>query len=147
MAGTLWLPPAVRERIVDRAREGAPEEVCGVLGGRRTADGDPTVAVERADPVPNVASAPRTTYELDPAAQLEAMRGVEAEGLTVVGFYHSHPEGPRRPSATDEARATWPGRSYLIVALDGPEPSVGSWRWTGERFVEERVRVGDGPSA
>lgn len=159
MAGTLKLPPAVRDRIVDHAHEGAPEEVCGVLGGRRTdgegdadgdpdadadangGDGDPTVAVERAAPVPNVADAPRTTYELDPAAQLDAMRGIEDEGLAVVGFYHSHPEGPRRPSATDEARATWPDRSYVIVALDGPQPFVGSWRWTGERFVEERVRV------
>lgn len=135
---TLRLPSTVRDRIVARARDGAPEEVCGVLGGRD--DGD-VATVTRAEPVPNVADAPRTTYELDLGAQLEAMRAVEDDGEAVVGFYHSHPAGPRSPSATDEAHATWPDRSYLIVALDGDEPFVGSWRWTGERFVEERVRV------
>jgi len=143
---TLRLPSTVRDRIVARARDGAPEEVCGVLGGRRegageTGSADGGATVTRAEPVSNVADAPRTAYELDPGRQLDAMRAVEDDGEAVVGFYHSHPAGPRSPSATDEARATWSDRSYLIVALDGEEPFVGSWRWTGERFVEERVRV------
>ncbi|WP_254536898.1 desampylase [Halomarina litorea] len=135
---TLELPAEVYDAVVAHAREGAPEEVCGVLGGRREAG---TCRVSRAERVPNVASTPETRYQLDPGDQLAAMRAVEDADGEVVGFYHSHPRGPRRPSATDEAQATWPDASYVIVSLDGTAPFVGSWRWTGERFEEEAVRV------
>ena len=136
--GVLVLPTPVRDDLFTHARVGAPAEVCGVLGGTRE---EATVRVETSVRVPNVAAAPEWRYELDPEAQLRAMRTVEERGLDVVGFYHSHPEGPRRPSATDEAQATWPGASYVIVALGGGDPFVGSWRWTGGSFEEERVRV------
>lgn len=135
---TLELASGVREAMVADARAGAPAEVCGVLGGSRAVD---PRRVERAEPVPNVARESDRRYELDPEAQLRAMEGFEADGLDVVGFYHSHPRGPRRPSATDEAQATWPDASYAIVSLGDEHETVGSWRWTGERFEPERVRV------
>lgn len=154
----------------DAASGGASEaaaEVCGVLGGRvetgraneggvGDADGndggpgnendlgggdDETVArVTAVRRVPNVDDDPRFRYELDSAATVEAIDALEAEGLTHVGFYHSHPEGPRGPSRTDEARATWPGYVYLIVSL-GAEPTIGAWRWSGEAFVQLPVAV------
>lgn len=141
---TLLLDPSVRDAVVTHAREGAPEEVCGVLGGTYGArgDGDPSHA-RTARRVPNVAATPRTRYELDPAAQFRAMEAVEDDGEAVVGFYHSHPRGPSRPSATDEALATWTGYSYVIVSFDGSAPEVGSWRWTGEGFERERVETAD----
>ena len=98
-------------------------------------------AVERAVPTENVADSPRTTYAIDPEEQLEIMDELDDAGLDVVGFYHSHPQGPDRPSTTDEAQATWAGHSYLIVSLSGAEPTVGCWRWTGERFEAEEIRV------
>jgi proteasome lid subunit RPN8/RPN11 len=36
--------------------------------------------------------------------------------MTVVGFYHSHPDHPPSPSATD-AECAWPGYVYLICSL------------------------------
>lgn len=133
----LRLDPTVREAIVDHAREGAPAEVCGVLGGSH---GDAESAATTSERAENVAANPRTRYELAPAEQLRLMDGIEEQGDDVVGFYHSHPAGPPGPSETDAAQATWEGYSYVIVDLSG-EPSVGSWRWTGERFAEERVEV------
>ncbi|MFB6184596.1 MAG: desampylase [Haloarculaceae archaeon] len=123
------------DAVVDHAHEGAPEEVCGVLGGT---DGDAArvTTVRRAA---NVAASPRTAYALDPGEQLAAMESIEAAGDDVVGFYHSHPDGPAGPSRTDAERATWPGASYVIVVLDGAHPFVGSWRWTGDGFDGERV--------
>ncbi|WP_380677138.1 desampylase [Salinigranum sp. GCM10025319] len=120
------------DRLLDHARQGAPEEICGVLGGR---DGRVTTA----EPVPNVASDPERRYELDPAATIDAIDRVEASASTEhLGFYHSHPRGPPDPSATDEAEATWPGYVYCIVSV--PDASLSAWRWTGERF--ERLSVG-----
>jgi proteasome lid subunit RPN8/RPN11 len=131
------------ERLIDHARDGAPAEVCGVLGGTTGEDeGEDDAGERRVDaalPVENVADRPRTRYELDPAEQLERIEAIEAEGGDVAGFYHSHPTGPAKPSATDSAQATWPGASYVIVDLR--DERVGAWRWTGEAFAAETVRV------
>jgi proteasome lid subunit RPN8/RPN11 len=133
------LVSGVRDDLLAHAREGSPEEVCGVLGGVRPDANDEEFVVETARRVPNVAASPRTEYTLDPGAQLEAMAAIEDAGRDVVGFYHTHPRGPLQPSATDEARATWPGYAYVVVVPD--EGLVGCWRWTGERFEREDVVV------
>lgn len=126
-----------RTAILARARDGAsdsvPREVCGVLAGHRADEASGADVVVRADPVPNVAADPRTEYELDPAAAVETIDALEAEGLDVVGFYHSHPESDPRPSRTDEARASWTGYVYLLCHPDG---RLNAYRWTGERFEE-----------
>lgn len=133
------LPRAVYDGLVDHAVEGAPEEVCGVLGGAFDDDTSVVQSYRRAE---NAADTPRTEYAIDPTEQLELIEAIEADGQAVAGFYHSHPAGPPHPSETDAARATWPGLSYVIVALDGQHPYVGSWRWDGEaeRFEPEVVR-------
>ena len=159
----LLVTPAVREALFTHAREGAesddgPAEVCGVLGGdadatpapgaeatSQTAGDGPVARVETIEQVPNVADDPRYRYALDPQATLDAIDTIETSDGDHLGFYHSHPEGPRGPSRTDEARATWPGYVYLIVSL-GAEPTVGAWRWTGERFVQLPVGVAGGRS-
>jgi proteasome lid subunit RPN8/RPN11 len=132
----LELTRGVYDAVIDHAREGRPREVCGVLGGEA---GDPALARthRRAE---NAAADPRREYRIDPGEQLALLEAVETAG-DVVGFYHSHPAGPPRPSPTDEARAAWEGYSYLIVAMDGEHPYVGSWRWTGEAFEREAVAV------
>jgi len=141
----LTLSRAAYDRVVEHARDGAPEEVCGVLGGPEEGDGgapnDGGRRVTTALPVANVADDPRSRYELDPEEQLRRIEAIEDGGGSVVGFYHSHPRGPAGPSETDRALATWPGTSYVIVSLAGDEPAVGSWRWTGERFAAEPVAV------
>lgn len=137
----LTLSPAACSAIVEHAEEGAPEEVCGVLAGRRN-DDEGVAHVGAVRRVPNVASHPLTEYHLDPEAHLAAIEELEADDRAVVGFYHSHPAGPSHPSPTDEARATWPGYVYVIVSLDGTA-DVGAWTWTGERFEEKPLRVTD----
>jgi len=138
-ADALGLPPAVRDALLDHAREGAdrdsPEEVCGVLAGRR--DPDRATATRR---VPNVADRPRSRYELDPEATMAAVDAVESAGDEVVGFYHSHPESAPIPSATDRERATWTGYVYAIVS---PPDSIRAYRFTGDGFDELAVQVDD----
>ncbi len=125
------------DEIIEHAREGKPHEICGVLGGDR---GEEEGRVEFTRRVENVSETPRVNYLMEPEDQLEAIDDVEDDG-DVVGFYHSHPEGPESPSETDAARANWPGHSYVIVSLGPDEPHVGSWLWTGEDFETEEVVV------
>ncbi len=127
--------------IVSHAYDGGEEEVCGVLAGPQGAGADPSRVTRRYEAT-NVADAPRTRYLIDPEEQLELMERAEDDDLDVVGFYHSHPTGPTRPSETDAVRATWLDRSYVICALDG-HPFVGSWRWRGDAagFEQETVAL------
>lgn len=134
----LELSRSCYDEIVDHAREGTPEEVCGVLAG--ATDGD-RARVETTVPAPNAADHPRTTYRIDPEELFAIVEGVEDRGRAVVGFYHSHPGGPRRPSPTDVARATWTDHVYLIVSLGGDWPFLDAWVWDGEGFENEPVRV------
>lgn len=150
----IQVPADCRTEMVAHAREGAPREVCGLLGGSFGADRSRVASVHRAE---NVAALPRTEYEVDPEAAYRILERLESEGGELVGFYHSHPSVPARPSATDAARAYWPDRSYVIVSLDDGEEGggegagrgdeegieVGSWRWRGEEFEREAVRITD----
>jgi len=128
--------PEAYKEILEHAREGKPHEVCGVLGGVRE-DGEAQVEYVRR--VENVSETPQVNYLMEPEDQLESIDEVEERGYEVVGFYHSHPEGPEQPSETDAARANWPGHSYVIVSLGPEEPFTGSWLWTGEGFEKEEV--------
>ncbi|MFB6219856.1 MAG: desampylase [Halolamina sp.] len=135
----LVLPGRVRAEILTHAERGGDEEICGVLAGEY---GEKRSRVTAAHPTENVAESPRKRYRIDPEELLATIEAIEADADEVVGFYHSHPHGPEQPSATDTDRATWSGYSYVICSLAG-EQSLGSWRWTGERFAAEEIRSVD----
>lgn len=128
---TLSFSPSAYDALFSHAREGTHEEICGVLSGRNS-------TVSTVHRVPNVADSPRTRYELDPEKQLEAIERAESEG-ELIGFYHSHPDGPAEPSATDRKQATWPDAYYVIVSV--PDETVSAWYWTGKEFTEESVEL------
>lgn len=132
----LTLPHRVHDGIVRHAD--GEHEVCGVLAGDY--DADESRATDR-HPATNAAATPATRYRIDPEELLGILEAIEADGRDVVGFYHSHPNGPPEPSETDAERATWTGYSYVICTPDDP-PSLGSWRWDGSTFQRERVAVG-----
>ena len=66
-------------------------------------------------------------------------------GLDLLGFYHSHPDHPARPSQYDLDHA-WPFFSYVIVSvMAGEDKLLTSWRLKDDRsaFDEETVTNGD----
>lgn len=119
------------EDVLEHAQDDIPREACGILAGRRS---DDRWLVQRALRLENVATTPRITYAFDPEEQFAVMETLEEHGQSVVGFYHSHPAGPQRPSETDHDRATWTDHYYLIVSLARRPPVLDAWRWTGEEF-------------
>jgi proteasome lid subunit RPN8/RPN11 len=137
------LVETARESIVGHARDAAPAEACGLLGGRP--DENPVVTAAIA--TPNVATEPRTRYEIDPEALLAGQEAFEDAGLDLVGFYHSHPEGPDGPSETDRELAQWGGTHMLIVSLSGPEPAVGAWHYDDGAFRSTTLDVIPAPAS
>jgi proteasome lid subunit RPN8/RPN11 len=55
---------------------------------------------------------------------LRVMKEARKEGLDIIGFYHSHPDHPARPSEKDKkwGGETWPGVAHLILAVAKGEP-------------------------
>jgi proteasome lid subunit RPN8/RPN11 len=103
----------------DHARRGYPYEVCGVLVGRRDADVtvDSVIAVENRE-----REAPRVRYEIAPEDLFRIQRESREKRLDIVGFYHSHPDHPPRPSETDRriaAEGLSDGVVHVVVAVDG----------------------------
>jgi proteasome lid subunit RPN8/RPN11 len=97
------------------ARDAYPDEGCGVLVGRSGSDGGvEVVEVSRGRNL--VTDRSRDRYELDPGAIVSAERSARASGLDVVGFWHTHPDHPARPSGFDTERA-WPDYLYVICAV------------------------------
>jgi proteasome lid subunit RPN8/RPN11 len=132
---------AVRAVVESTARAAYPDEGCGVLVGRDDASGR---TVTRAIPAENVVDALRgTRYLIAPERLLAIEREARAGGLDVVGFFHSHPDHPARPSAFDLEHA-WPYYSYLIVSVEnGRVAGARSWRLAADRsaFDEEAIAL------
>ena len=116
-----------------------PEECCGVLIGRSS---DDTTVVERVLSVGNERQDSRhNRFLISPETVLAAHKEARALGLDVVGYYHSHPDHPARPSEFDREHA-WPGVSYLIVSVEkGSVADARSWRLADDRgkFDEEKI--------
>ena len=112
------LPKTLFTEIERHAREAYPEECVGALIGSVTeGDGGKTRTVERLFPIDNRSAANRERrYLVSPRDYLAAERAADAAGKILLGFYHSHPEHPARPSATDLELAQ-PNFVYIIVSI------------------------------
>ncbi len=114
---TIAITTAALAAIRADAAAAGPDEACGIIVGRDD-------AITAAIPAANVAADPRRAFEIDPATLLRVHRTSRSDGVAVLGWYHSHPDGVGRPSATDAARAAADGKLWLIAAAG----SVSAWR-------------------
>ncbi len=121
------------DKLLAEARHAHPAECCGLLLGT----GD---AIASILPAANVAADPLRHFEIDPATLLGAHRAARADGPAVIGYYHSHPQGPARPSATDREHSTGDLRIWAIVAAG----QVAFWRDTVKGFESVACREADG---
>ncbi len=127
---TLRLPGALAAAIRRHGEAAYPAECCGALVGRLDGTAKEVVwlepAVNRRTDDPH-----RYLIAPDDLRQLEAR--ARAAGHEILGYYHSHPDHPARPSAFDAEHA-WPWYSYLIVRIDrGRSADLASWVLEDER--------------
>jgi proteasome lid subunit RPN8/RPN11 len=121
---------------------GFPNEICGVLLGRE-ADGHKTVTGLL--PIENQFESDEQYHRflITPQDMLRAERSARAQGVSVVGFYHSHPEAEAIASNYDRDHA-WPWYTYIIVSVkQGRADELRSWTLRDDRsaFDEEPVTV------
>lgn len=141
MAG-LWLTAAADAAIRAHGRETFPHECCGALLGR---DG----SVQATHPLPNTTNeGPRRRFLVRPDDYRGAEKRAREAGLDLLGFYHSHPDHPARPSQYDLDHA-WPSFSYVIVSIvAGEDTLLTSWQLNADRsaFDEESVHITTPPN-
>ncbi len=117
------LPLSVIETIVAHAREGKPEEVCGIVRGR----GFTAIEAVRGR---NIAAERIENYEVDPETLLLQFV-FEETGDEMMAIYHSHPVSVAYPSATDAWNAHYPDAIYLICSLEFDDaPVIRAFRLT-----------------
>jgi proteasome lid subunit RPN8/RPN11 len=140
---TVDIAACAEQAIRDHARDAYPHECCGALIGT----GDAVVEVM---PLPNMTGeGPRRRFLVRPSEYREAEVWASRRGAELLGFYHSHPDHPARPSQYDLDHA-WPSFTYVIVAVAGGEPrGMTAWRLRENRsaFVELRIARSDVLSA
>jgi [CysO sulfur-carrier protein]-S-L-cysteine hydrolase len=126
---------AVIDEIIAHSREDAPDECCGLIGGR---EGE-LRTVHRA----RNAEASPLRYSVHPSDQLRIMERIEASGEDLVGIYHSHTRSPAYPSQTDINLAEgWPDPAYLICSLVDPgAPEVRAFAIREGRVEEVELAV------
>ncbi|HEY6292364.1 MAG TPA: M67 family metallopeptidase [Terriglobia bacterium] len=145
------------EAIHRHAETEYPAECCGILLGQ--VEGHSKEVKEVAS-IPNLRHNParagellplddpgreseRNRFLIDPKEQLRVEKDARARGLTVVGYYHSHPDHPARPSGYDREHA-WPWYSYVIVSVEaGRAVDTRSWALSDDRssFEPEALEV------
>jgi proteasome lid subunit RPN8/RPN11 len=145
----LWINERLLEKIRQHGEESYPHECCGALLGL-DADGEVVPArgarqVLEIFPVKNRREdSPRNRFSVTSEDVREADRAACVQGLGVIGWYHSHPDHPARPSEYDREHA-WPWYSYIIVSVEsGKAQDLTSWRLQDDRsrFLPEVVEMG-----
>ena len=137
----LILTADVDRAIRGHGEETFPYECCGALVGRNG-------RIDAAVPLPNTTEeGPRRRFLVRPADYREAERRATELGGELLGFYHSHPDHPARPSQYDLDHA-WPTFAYIIVSVvAGAAADMTVWYLKDDRSSFEEGTLNHGENS
>ena len=136
------LSSEVASKIRAHGAETYPHECCGALLGKEISDDVREITalfplVNRRD------DSPRNRFQVTSEDVRDAEKAARQQGVDVLGWYHSHPDHPAKPSQFDQDHA-WPWYSYIIVSVANGEPqSMTSWRLNDDRtgYASEDLEI------
>ena len=138
----LKLTKEIEEKIRTAGAEAYPNECCGILFG---SDVDGGHAVKALKPIDNARESGEQYHRFLITAEdmMQAELDARKLGLEIVGFYHSHPDHPARPSDYDRDHAL-PFYSYIILRVaEGRPELMTSWQLqlSREAFDSEELVI------
>jgi len=135
----LRVPEALVRRIHAHGVETYPHECCGALLGK---DGETAREVVELLPLANRRNdSPRNRFEVTAEDVQMAEKKAKELRVEVLGWYHSHPDAPARPSEFDREHA-WPWYSYIIVSVQQRVPrDTTSWRLRDDRSAYDSEAI------
>lgn len=146
----LKISHTLTSRIEAHGVETYPHECCGALLGRDAdaARGNAQREVLDLLPLANHRNdSPRNRFEVTPDDVRLAEATAREKGLELLGWYHSHPDAPARPSEFDREHA-WPWYSYIIVSIQKGVPrDFTSWRLQDDRAAYHAEKLDPLPAS
>jgi len=100
--------------MVEHAEACYPRECCGILLG--SVDGDNRTATFAIACSNAYEGDQKDRFQLDPKHQIAADRRAREQELSVLGFFHSHPNEESYFSATD-LKNSWPWYSNIVISV------------------------------
>jgi len=139
----LIISPEIENIIRADGVKAYPNECCGVLMG--TVGENEAKTVTHAEPINNAREDGEQYHRflITPEEMMRAELAARSKKLDVVGFYHSHPDHPAKPSEYDKDHAL-PFYSYAIVSVMKGEPrELTSWELSADRtvFTQENINI------
>ncbi len=122
----LYIPQAIVSAMLDHARKETPQECVGLLFGSQN-------RIRRRVGCHNVAIDAKTAFMAKAEEVLAALKEADANNEELLAIYHSHPQGPQTPSATDLQEAHYDAASVIIV----PEPAIVRAFWLQRHGYQE----------
>jgi proteasome lid subunit RPN8/RPN11 len=124
---TTTLTAEALQTIREHGTETFPYECCGAL---IEVDG---VVVEAFKMENTTAGGAARRFRIGPDGYRLADKRARERGGALVGFYHSHPNEPARPSAYDLEHA-WPNLTYVIISVRAGTPGdISVWHLRDDR--------------
>jgi proteasome lid subunit RPN8/RPN11 len=138
---TLRIPISLARQIEREGSAAYPNECCGIMYGHDSEQGR---NVEQLEAVANVFDEHERyhRFSISPQQLMVAEKKAGDAGQLVLGFYHSHPDHPARPSEYDREHG-WPFYSYVIIAIAKGQPgAMTSWVLdeATETFAQQQIQ-------
>lgn len=134
------IPTSLEEDIRRHGEETFPNECCGFMLGKMNGQDRRVAELLRADN-DREDEEQYHRFLITPEDYMESDKMARGKGLDIIGFYHSHPNAPARPSQYDLDHA-WPFYSYVIVSIkEKVSDLMTSWILRDDRsaFDEENI--------
>lgn len=135
----LKIHPDLARRIELHGVKTYPHECCGALLGRDV-DGEREI-LELLPLANSHENSPRNRFVVTPDDVRLAEKTARDKHVDLLGWYHSHPDAPARPSEFDREHA-WPWYSYIIVGVrKGVPQEMTSWRLRDDRSAYDAESI------
>ncbi len=147
VSNKLSISAELAEKIRVHGVESYPYECCGALLGQDASSIETNLKPRKILGLFALANrredSPRNRFLVTPRDVIDAEQAAQSQGLHVIGWYHSHPDHPAKPSEYDREHA-WPWYSYVIVSIENAFPQeMTSWRLDDDRagYSEEPIEL------
>jgi proteasome lid subunit RPN8/RPN11 len=125
---------SVYDAMVAHALTAPTVECCGLLSGKNG-------TITRLFPAANVAENKAVRYEAEPLEVRRILEEIDGAGEEHLGIYHSHPNSPAYPSATDRKLAAYEVTYFVISLKNRSKPSVRAFHLCKQRPSDEEAVV------
>ena len=131
------------DRIKKHGEQTYPYECCGFLLG--TTENGANILRELYPAENEREDSRHNRYLITPEQYKRADAHARSLKLGIIGYYHSHPDHPARPSGYDLDHSCWPGESYIIVSVQrGKAATLNSFTKPDyTRFEQEEIHIED----